>query len=319
MKIAVKRAVAGGAMILPILLVCGCAKSYFTYPDTDVRIENLQATVNYLTAMRPARSYVHPDSMKNAADYISRKFAEYGMAPSEQAFIAEGKPYVNIIASVGPRDGSRVIVGAHYDVCGDRPGADDNASAVAGLLEIARFAKKHESELPYRIDFVAYALEEPPFFGSASMGSYVHAKSLSENGIRVKGMICLEMIGYFTDENKSQSYPLSLLRLFYPSTGNFISIVSNFSSATLANQVAGRLKMTSVEVRTLKAPAFITGVDFSDHRNYWKFGYDAVMITDTAFYRNPNYHEETDTIDTLDFTRMQEVVKGVCWSILNLK
>ena len=212
-----------------------------------------------------------------------------------------------------------MIVGAHYDVCGNQPGADDNASAIAGLLEIARFAKKHESELPYRVDFVAYALEEPPFFGTAQMGSYVHAEFLHNNNVNIKGMICLEMIGFFTDKENSQSYPLAILRLFHPSTGNFIGVVSNFRSSSFAAQVAKHMGATSVDVRTLKAPSFVTGVDFSDHRNYWKFGYDAVMITDTAFYRNLNYHQETDLMNTLDFDKMREVIKGVCWSILNMK
>lgn len=306
-------------IVLSILLMQGCGNVHFSYPDPDIRIENLETTVRYLSSMSPPRSYDHPDSMKKSAAYISQKFTDYGLEPSDQEFIAKDRSYVNVIASAGPREGNHVIVGAHYDVCGDHPGADDNASAVAGLLEVARFAKKHESELPYRIDFVAYALEEPPFFGTTQMGSYAHAEYLYKNGIKVKGMISLEMIGFFTDQKKSQSYPLSGLGLFYPSTGNFIGVVGNFGSSSLANQVAKHMKATSVGVRTLKAPSFITGVDFSDHRNYWKFGYEAVMVTDTAFYRNPNYHEETDTINTLDFKRMQEVVKGICWSLLNMK
>ncbi len=285
-------------------------------PNPGVRIENLEATVRFLTAINPARTYTNPDSMKKAADYLSQKFKEYGLETTEQEFTAAGRRYVNIIASVGPREGSRMIVGAHYDVCGNQPGADDNASGIAGLLEVARFAKEHESELRYRTDFVAYALEEPPFFRTTQMGSYAHAESLYKNNTRIIGMICLEMIGFFTDQKKSQSYPLSILRLFYPSTGNFISVVGNFGSSSLARHVARYLKATAVEVSKLQVPSFLTGVDFSDHHNYWKFGYEAVMVTDTAFFRNPHYHERTDTMNTLDFTRMGEVVKGICWSVL---
>jgi hypothetical protein len=306
-------------IILTSFLLSGFGKGSPLRPNPGVRIENLEATVRFLTSMSPARSYNNPDSMKSAADYISQKFQEYGLEPSQQEFMAAGRRYVNIIASAGPREGNRLIVGAHYDVCGNQPGADDNASGIAGLLEIARFAKEHESELRYRTDFVAYALEEPPFFGTTQMGSYVHAESLYKNNVSVKGMICLEMIGFFTDEKKSQSYPLSILRLFYPSTGNFIGVVGNFGSSSLANQVVRHLKATTVGVSKLQAPSFLTGVDFSDHRNYWKFGYEAVMVTDTAFYRNANYHEKTDTISTLDFKRMQQVVKGVCSCILNME
>jgi hypothetical protein len=306
-------------IILTSLPLCGFGKGSPLLPNPGVRIENLEATVRFLTSMSPARSYNNPDSMKRTADYISQKFQEYGLEPSQQEFMAAGRRYVNIIASAGPREGNRVIIGAHYDVCGNQPGADDNASGIAGLLEIARFAKEHESELRYRTDFVAYALEEPPFFGTTQMGSYVHAESLYKNNVSVKGMICLEMIGFFTDEKRSQSYPLSILRLFYPSTGNFIGVVGKFGSPSLANQVARHLKATTVGVSKLQAPSFLTGVDFSDHRNYWKFGYEAVMVTDTAFYRNANYHEKTDTISTLDFKRMQKVVTGICWCILNME
>jgi hypothetical protein len=294
-------------------------KKKFSYPDPGIRIDNMQSTVRYLTSINPSRSYEHQDSMKISADYISQKFKEYGLKPEKQEFVVSGKTYANIIASAGPAGGSRLIVGAHYDVFGNQPGADDNASAIAGLLEIARFAKQHESELPYRIDFVAYALEEPPFFKTAQMGSYVHAGFLHRNNIKVKGMICLEMIGFFTDKENSQSYPSAILGLFYPSKGNFIGVISNFGSACFAGQIVKHIRAASIDVKTLKAPSFVTGVDFSDHLNYWKFGYDAVMITDTAFYRNQNYHENTDTMNTLDFVKMNEVVKGICWSILNMK
>ena len=306
-------------LLFPILLTCGCGNGPFSYPDPDIRSENLKNTVRYLTEINPSRSYDHPESMDKAARYVVQKFEEYGLRPEEQKVAAAGRTYVNIVASVGPSEGRRVVVGAHYDVCGNQPGADDNASGIAGLLEIARFAKKHEAELPYRVDLVAYALEEAPFFGTKNMGSYVHAESLHHANSDVRGMICLEMIGFFSDEAASQSYPLALLRLFYPSTGNFIGVISNFESSSFAADIARHMRATRVNVETLSAPSFVIGVDFSDHRSYWQFGYDAVMITDTAFYRNPHYHRETDTIETLDFSRMQEVIKGICWSILNLE
>jgi len=306
-------------VILAASLTYGCANERFVYPDPEISIENLKRTVHYLSTMSPPRNYIHLESLENSVRYISQKFIEYGLTPERQKFEVSGNIYENVIASVGPKEGIRMIVGAHYDVCGDQPGADDNASAIAGLLEIARFAKKYEAELPHRVDFVAYTLEEPPFFGTKNMGSYVHAESLHDNNIKVRGMICLEMIGFFTDQKKSQTYPLSLMRLFYPSTGDFIGVVSNYNSSSLAKQLSRHLKATSISVATLKAPSFLKGVDFSDHRNYWKLGYDAVMITDTAFYRNPNYHEHSDTMDTLDFDKMKEVVKGICWSLLNMK
>jgi len=306
-------------VILAAALLKGCTNKSFVYPDPEISIENLKQTVHTLSTMSPARCYIYPESLETSVKYISQKLMEYGLTPESQKFDVYGNIYKNVIVSVGPEEGSRVVVGAHYDVCGNQPGADDNASGIAGLLEVARFAKKHEAELPYRVDFVAYTLEEPPFFGTTNMGSYVHASFLHENNIKVEGMICLEMIGFFTGEKKSQKFPLPLMRFFYPDTGDFICLVSSYGSSSLAKQISLHLKAASINVETFKGPSFIPGVDFSDHRNYWKFGYKAVMITDTAFYRNPNYHEHSDTIDTLDFVRMKEVVKGICWSLINME
>ncbi len=298
--------------------IYGCTSNSFIYPHYDVSVENMKRTVQYLSDIKPPRNYLNTDSLEKSANYITQEFKKYGVAVEQQKFEVSGKTYKNIIASVGPKEGVRMVVGAHYDVCGDQPGADDNASAIAGLLEIARFEKMHESELPYRIDFVAYTLEEPPYFGTENMGSYIHAKYLHENNLNLRGMICLEMIGFFNDQDDSQRYPFSLMRLFFGSKGDFISVVSNYSSSTFSKQVSKNLKATSIKVKTLKAPTFFAGIDFSDHRNYWQFGYDAIMVTDTSFYRNPNYHKTSDTIDTLDFNTMKEVVKGVCWSLLNM-
>lgn len=306
------------ALFVFLTSIYGCASNSFIYPDYEVSVENMKKTVRYLSDIKPPRNHLNTESLESSANYIIQEFNKYGISAEQQKFEVSGKIYKNIIASVGPNEGVRMIVGAHYDVCGDQPGADDNASAISGLLEIARLAKMHEPELPYRVDFVAYTLEEPPYFGTDKMGSYIHAKYLHESNINLNGMICLEMIGYFNDQKDSQRYPLSLMRLFYGSRGDFISVVSNYGSSSFAKQVSKHLKATSVKVKTLKAPAFFAGIDFSDHRNYWKFGYDAIMVTDTSFYRNLNYHKNSDTIDTLDFNRMKEVVKGICWALLNM-
>jgi len=174
------------AFIFIILLIYKCASGQFSYPNPDIRTESMKETVYYLTTINPSRSYNHLDSIKKSVCYISQKFIEYGLEPKEQTFVVLDKTYVNILTSVGPLEGSRLIIGAHYDVYGNQPGADDNASAIAGLLEIARFAKNHETELPYKIEFAAYALEEPPFFGTMHMGSYIHAEFLHNNNVNVK-------------------------------------------------------------------------------------------------------------------------------------
>jgi hypothetical protein len=301
------------------ILLFSFAESGRPEPACEIRIENLQSTVLYLTGIQPPRSYDHPESLGKAVNFISDKFREYSLDPQIQAFSARGRIYENVIASLGPRDRKRLIIGPYYDVAGHRPGADDNASGVAGLLEIARSIKEFEPNLSYRVDLVAYALEEPPFFSTDDMGSYIHAKSLKDNDVDVKGMISLEAIGFFTDEKCSQSFPVPLFKFIYPDTGNFIALVSNVSSALFASEIQKHMKNASFNAQMLTAPASVRGVDLSDHSNYWKFGYNAVMITDTAFFRNPHYHRASDTADTLDYDRMAKVVQGICRSVLGMK
>ncbi len=287
-------------------------------PNVIIDTDHLHSVVKSMTDIKPSRNHDNIDSLNKTAELITNRFAEYGYDAVEQVYSANGREYKNIIASYGPEAAPRFIVGAHYDVCYIQPGADDNASGVAGLLELARLFKVHEPDLNYRVDFVAYTLEEPPFFRTEKMGSYVHAKLLHDEKIDILGMVSLEMIGYFTEAPKSQEYPVSLMKLFYPSTGNFIAVVGNYNSSELVSLFKKKLKLTSIGVESLKAPSFLAGVDFSDHMNYWKFEYDAIMITDTAFYRNKNYHEVTDTIETLNFDKMAEVVKGVYWALINM-
>ncbi len=290
-----------------------------SYPDLDVGNDNMRKTVEFMTEIRPYRNFLNLTSLNKVADYIKKRFEEYGLKTEEQRFTVKDSEYRNIIATAGPSVGRRIIVGAHYDAYGNQPGADDNASAVAGLLEIARLVKQNEKQLNYRVDFVAYSLEEPPFFRTENMGSYIHAKKMSDEGVVIRGMICLEMIGYFTDEEDSQEYPHPTMKLAYPSVGDFIGVVGNFGSFSLIREVRKHIKKADINVQMLSAPSALPGVDFSDHRSYWQFDYKAVMITDTAFYRNPNYHNMTDTIRTLDFDKMKQVVKGVSWAVLNMK
>jgi len=311
-------------LLVMLLFPCICMAADREYnkpgiaPDITIDKNQLHSTVQKLSGLSPARSYENIGSLNKAADFIMDEFQRYGYSPLEQIFRVDGTEYRNIIASYGPETGPRFIVGAHYDVAGEKPGADDNASGVAGLLALADLFKKHSPKIDFRIDFVAYTLEEPPFFRTKNMGSYVHAKSLHDAGVKVEGMVCLEMLGFYSDAPNSQGYPLPLMRLFYPSKGNFIGVVGNFASSDLVRHVRDRMRSADIDVESLKAPSCLIGVDFSDHRNYWKFGYHAIMITDTAFYRNPNYHSASDTIDTLNFDKIKEVVKGIYWALINL-
>ena len=299
--------------MIPVLLAILMFYTTFMSNSTlDVSPDRLYKDVEVLTTIQPARNYANLASLNKAADYIYQQFSQLDCQLEEQTFIVDGKIYRNIIASFGKLDGERVIVGAHYDVCGDQPGADDNASAVAGLLETARLLHAQKPVLNYRIDFVAYSLEEPPYFATEQMGSAVHAKYLHDNQIPVKAMICYEMIGYFSDKPYSQQFPDPALSKIYPNKGNFIIVVGIQGQEAFVKNVQMLMrKHSSIDVQSITFPYSEGLAGLSDHRNYWKYKYPAVMINDTSFLRNPNYHKKSDTIDTLDFKKMAEVVKGV--------
>jgi hypothetical protein len=264
------------------------------------------------------RNFENTDALNEVAAYIHQEFGLYGDSTAYQEFVVDGRGYKNVITSFGVEHGTRIIVGAHYDVCGDQDGADDNASGVIGLLELARMLK--DQELEYRIDLVAYTLEEPPYFGTKEMGSFKHAEYLSKNNIDVYGMVCLEMIGYFSDEKRSQSYPIGLLKLFYGGKGDYITIVRKFGSGKFAKRYKRRMKdFDLVRTKSIQAPGSLRGIDFSDHLNYWRFGFSAVMITNTGFYRNENYHQDGDVIETIDMARMSAVIDEVYQALVTMK
>ena len=239
----------------------------------DVKLASLRDTVEFLTSIRPPRNYRHPQSLNAAAAYMCEQLSRVGLSTDMQWFDVEETVYGNVIGRCGAKDTGRVIVGAHYDVCGDQPGADDNASALAGLLEIARLVKMYADDSPYSFEFVAYSLEEPPFFATEHMGSYHHAQSLYTQGIPVHAMICLEMIGYYSTAHNSQKYPLGILNALYPSVGDFIAVVGNIQSRQIVNNLTTHFRQTSLKAERLIAPALVPGIDFSDNRNFWEFGY----------------------------------------------
>ncbi len=285
--------------------------------NINVSKENLFKHVKFLTDLNPPRNAFNIESLNKAAEYIYNHFKVYCENTYYQIYRVGETEYKNVICEFGSGE-SIIVIGAHYDVCCEQPGADDNASGVAGLLEIARLISEEKPNLKNRIQLVAYTLEEPPFFSTSQMGSYIHAERLYRNGEKVKYMISLEMIGYFSDKKGSQKFPFPIFKFFYPDRGNFIGIVGRPKDWYITRKIKEKMiEASSIDVRSINIPNIIPGVDFSDHRNYWIFGYNAVMITDTAFYRNPNYHEKTDTIETLDFERMSEVVKGVYWAVIS--
>ena len=287
-------------------------------PDVRARLE---AMVRTLAQTIGPRSYRDTASLAAAADFITQSFEAGGYTVTFQPYEVQGLTYRNLIAE---RQGTEepehiLIVGAHYDTVEGTPGADDNASGVAVLLELARLHT--ETRFRKTVRFVAFTLEEPPFFRSRQMGSRVYARSLKAQGEQVEAMLCLEMVGYHSQEQGSQSFPFPLfwLRWHYPTTGNFITVVSNSASEPLQIHVRDALKATmALPVETFTGPWWIPGVDLSDHSSFWKEDYPAVMLTDTAYLRNPHYHRDSDKPDTLDYGAMAELVKGMSVALLAL-
>lgn len=284
-----------------------------TISDTTIIKSHLSA----ITKTGKFRTYKNIDQLNNTAEYIKSVFKQYSDSVFIQEYSVNGQVYKNVICSFGTENKKRVIVGAHYDVCADQEGADDNASGVAGLLELSRLLKGQK--LHYRIDLVAYTLEEPPYFRTENMGSYIHAQSLVNQKVKVYGMISLEMIGYFSDEKNSQSYPIGLLSLFYGNKGDYITLVKKFGAGRFVRKFCRKYTSTkAIKTKKFTAPPVLPGIDFSDHLNYWKFGFNALMITDTSFYRNQNYHKPSDTMETLDIIRMAKVIDGVLKTLITL-
>lgn len=265
----------------------------------------------------------HPRDSENmanldrCADYIADELKRAGATVEFQKVPVRGSIYRNVIGRFGTGKERKLILGAHYDSFDGTPGADDNASGVAGLLELARMIAADPPNA--EIELVAYTLEEPPFFGGTEMGSSVHADSVAKEKSRIIGVIVLEMIGYFSDEPGSQNYPLPLLKAYYPGRGNFITVVSRWDQGRWIKDLKSAMQgSTALPVYSFRGPEALPGVDFSDHRNYWPHGIPAAMVTNTAFYRNTAYHSPDDTADRLDYDRMAMVVVGVFEAVRKL-
>jgi Zn-dependent M28 family amino/carboxypeptidase len=290
----------------------------FTHSPAGSDTTLIKTLLKVLTKTPEYRNYENVNQLNAIAGYIFDWFYRYADTTYFQEYKVEGKVYKNVIGTFGSHNAKTIIVGAHYDVCGNQEGADDNASGVVGLLELARLLANQN--LNYRIELVAFTLEEPPYFRTEHMGSYIHAKSLLDNDASVYGMISLEMIGYFSDERKSQQYPLGLLSLFYGNKGNYITVVNKFQKGRFSRKFTNQFRnVATIRTKKFVGPRKLPGIDFSDHLNYWKFGFSAMMITDTAFYRNKNYHKLSDTFDTLDIARMAKVIDGVFETLLKMR
>jgi len=274
--------------------------------------DRLKQHVTVLAGEIGERNVWRHNTLEAAAGHIEETLQEHGYTAVTQAYIAKGKVVRNLETEV---TGTRwpdeiVLIGAHYDTVQGSPGANDNASGVAALLEIARLLA---GKRPARtVRFVAFVNEEPPFFYSREMGSHVYARRARERGDNIVAMFALETIGYFDDAEGSQHYPLPLYSLFYPDTGNYIAFIGNLSSRALVRQsLASFRRHTAFPSEGIAAPGWMGGIHWSDHWSFWQEGYPALMVTDTAPFRYPHYHARADTPDKIDYPRLARVVAGL--------
>jgi len=259
----------------------------------------------------PPDLYEHPEALRLAADYVADELQAAGYAVRRHPFDVYGKQVENLDAELPGKDRTAevLVVGAHYDSVPTTPGADDNASGVAAMLEIARLLAR---EKPARaIRFVAFVNEEPPHFKQETMGSLVYARACAAANEELVGVLVLEMLGYYDERPGTQSYPPPL-GLIYPDRGDFVGFVGELSARPLVQRAVEHFRaLVPFPSEAISAPSFVPGIDFSDHWSFTQAGYPALMVTDTAFYRSAHYHQPTDTPATLDFPRLARVTVGL--------
>ncbi len=274
--------------------------------------ENLQRHVRVLAETIGERHYLLPERLDAAAEYIHAEFSAQGYRPNTQAVGDHAGPYKNIEISIegATRPQEIVVLGAHYDTREGSPGADDNASGVAVMLELARLAKNASFSRTVRL--VAFTNEERPLTDTDLMGSRVYARHAKANNAKIVAMISLESLGIYTDSPNTQAYPPPLA-WFYPSTGNFVAFVANIASRPLAHQAIAAFRARSqIPSEGVVAPdAWVPDIRRSDHASFWDVGYPAIMVTDTAPFRNPHYHTPHDLPGDLAYREMAVVTSGL--------
>jgi Zn-dependent M28 family amino/carboxypeptidase len=287
--------------------------------DIEHTADRLKDHLKELTVTIGERSVGVPENLERTANYIESFYQNLGITVHRQPYTYRGDTVVNVVAEItsGTQANNRYVVGAHYDSVMGTVGADDNASAVAVQLETARQLKWmiDSQELDLSVKFVSFALEEPPAYGTRYMGSRVYAEKARKNNEQIDGMICLEMVGYACYEKGCQGYPFPLMFFGYPKEGNFIGIVGNSKSKGFAKALVREFyknrELPAVRLNVPLNGRILPAVRLSDHASFWDQGFKAVMITDSAFYRNPHYHTSLDTMEKLDYEFMAELVESL--------
>lgn len=289
-------------------------------PDKSLIESNLRLHVDRLAGLIGPRFLQKPKTIDATIGYIEGQWSAMGYSHSRECYDALGDQATNlIIEQTGThRPNEIILLGAHYDTVYTTPGADDNASAVAVLLEVSRLLREHRGRRTIR--YVAFACEEPPYFHLDAMGSQHHARQSRLRGDKIRGMLCLEMVGYYTTEDNSQTIPPMIprwMRRFFPTRGDFLAAVGNMASWKLCWRFRRGFKRgaRTMPLFSICLPEKIHHIRLSDNSSFWDQGYPALMLTDTSFLRNPHYHMATDTPETLDYPRMTEVTLGVASAV----
>lgn len=290
--------------------------------DHDAIRENLRLHVDHLAGLIGPRTSNQPKTIEATTGYIVDRWVEMGFDVERETFVALDNPANNLVVQ---RAGTKradeiVLLGAHYDTVPSTPGADDNASAVAVMIEVSRLLKDHVGTRTAR--YVAFACEEMPYFALDSMGSQHHAREARRRKERITAMLCLEMVGYFRSELGSQLVPPtipSFLHRFFPRRGNFLAAVGNLASWRLVWSFRRGFKRGSrLPLFSIVLPEKVSEIRLSDNSSFWDQNYPALMLTDTSFLRNPHYHQATDLPETLDYKAMTEVTLGVAAAMRRL-
>lgn len=276
----------------------------------------LRAHVDMLSETIGPRHLGRLGSIESTVAYIEDQMRATGFDVRRETYEVAGNPVSNLVAETPGDSGRIVVLGAHYDTVETTPGADDNGSAVAVLLETMRTLAAVRPR--HTIRYVSFACEEPPYFWTDDMGSQVHARGCRTRGEDLIGMVCLEMVGYFSPD-EPQEYPDAIpgiARRFLPRRGDFLASVGDLRSFPLVRRFRrGYRRATESKLLSISLPRRINEIGLSDHRSFWEHGYRALMLTDTSFFRNPNYHLPTDTADTLDYDELAKVAAGVAGGI----
>jgi Zn-dependent M28 family amino/carboxypeptidase len=280
--------------------------------------QSLRRTVETLAGKVGIRNVQRPKALTEAAGFIEAELTAAALTVERQTFVTDGVSTANLIATIPGSRRAReiVVVGAHYDTAAPSPGADDNASGVAAVLELARLAARRRPARTLR--FVFFTNEEPPYFQTESMGSLVYARACRARGDNVTAALSIESVGVFSDAPDSQHYPWPF-SWFYPSTGNFLAFIGNPASRHLTERATMVFRQhATVGSEAAVLPDSIDGIGWSDHWAFWQVGYAAIMVTDTAVFRNTNYHQPTDTPEKLDYVRLGRAVRGIDAVVVDL-